>query len=116
MVNANIDIFEMTYEKSVSYFKRIENLENIRSMNGSKTASIPVDNKKSVSVAIIADKSSKHHKGSNKWCHFSEKNNHNMTYHRAISKSKLHKKACFEAKAGPRKKSLAICSQKEDEA
>jgi hypothetical protein len=27
MVNANIDIFEMTYEESVSYFKHLENLE-----------------------------------------------------------------------------------------
>jgi predicted RNA-binding protein associated with RNAse of E/G family len=25
MVNANIDIFEMTYEESLSYFKRLEN-------------------------------------------------------------------------------------------
>jgi hypothetical protein len=30
MVNANIDIFEMTYEESVSYFKRLENLEKFR--------------------------------------------------------------------------------------
>jgi hypothetical protein len=30
MVNANIDIFEMSYEESVSYFKRLENLEKIR--------------------------------------------------------------------------------------
>jgi hypothetical protein len=34
MVNPNIDIFEMTYEESVSYFKHSENLENIRSTNG----------------------------------------------------------------------------------
>jgi hypothetical protein len=27
MMNANIDIFEMTYEESVSYFKCLENLE-----------------------------------------------------------------------------------------
>jgi hypothetical protein len=33
MVNANIDIFEMTYEESVSYFKRLENLEKIRRTN-----------------------------------------------------------------------------------
>jgi hypothetical protein len=30
LVNANIDIFEMTYEESVSCFKRLENLEKIR--------------------------------------------------------------------------------------
>jgi hypothetical protein len=30
MVNANIDIFEMSYEESVSYFKCLENLEKIK--------------------------------------------------------------------------------------
>jgi hypothetical protein len=30
IVNANIDIFEMSYDESVSYFKRLENLKNIR--------------------------------------------------------------------------------------
>jgi hypothetical protein len=30
MVNANIDIFDMSYEESVSYFKRMKNLEKIR--------------------------------------------------------------------------------------
>jgi hypothetical protein len=34
MVNANIDTFEMSYEESVSYFKRLENLEKIRHTNG----------------------------------------------------------------------------------
>jgi hypothetical protein len=33
MVNARIDIFEMTYEESVSYFKCLENLEKIRPTN-----------------------------------------------------------------------------------
>jgi hypothetical protein len=33
MVNANIDIFEMYYEESVSYFKRLKNLQNIRHTN-----------------------------------------------------------------------------------
>jgi hypothetical protein len=45
MVNANIDIFEMTYEESVSYFKRLENLEKIRRTNGPNPSSLPVDNK-----------------------------------------------------------------------
>jgi hypothetical protein len=45
MVNANIDIFEMTYEESVSYFKRLENLEKIRRTNGLNPSSLPVDNK-----------------------------------------------------------------------
>jgi hypothetical protein len=34
MVNANIEIFEMSYEESVSYFKCLENLEKIRRTNG----------------------------------------------------------------------------------
>jgi hypothetical protein len=34
MANANIDIFEMTYEESASYFKHLENLEKIRLTNG----------------------------------------------------------------------------------
>jgi hypothetical protein len=42
------------------------------------------------------------------WCHSCDKNNHNTADCRAIAKFKQQKKACFEAKAGPRKKSLAI--------
>jgi hypothetical protein len=34
MVNADIDIFEMSIEESVSYFKHLENLEKIRCTNG----------------------------------------------------------------------------------
>jgi hypothetical protein len=34
MVNPNLEIFEMSYEKSVSYFKRLKNLEKIRHTNG----------------------------------------------------------------------------------
>jgi hypothetical protein len=45
MVNANIDIFETSYEESVSYFKRLENLEKIRHTNGPNPSSLPVDNK-----------------------------------------------------------------------
>jgi hypothetical protein len=64
MVNANIDIFEMTYEKSVSNFKRLENLEKIRRTNGPNPSSLPVDSKKRVSVTSSVDKTSKNHKGS----------------------------------------------------
>jgi hypothetical protein len=46
MVNANIDIFEMSYEESVSYFTHLENLEKIRRTNGPNPSSLPVDNKK----------------------------------------------------------------------
>jgi hypothetical protein len=44
------------------------------------------------------------------WCHYCDKNNHNTVDCRAIAKFKQQKnnKACFEAKAGPGKKSLAF--------
>jgi hypothetical protein len=88
-VNANIDIFEMCYEESVSYFKRLENLEKIRRNNGPNPSSLPVDNKKSVTSSV--GKSSKNHKGSNMWCHYCDKNNHNTADCRAISKFKQQK-------------------------
>jgi hypothetical protein len=43
MVNANIDIFEVSHEESVSYCKRLENLEKIRCTNGPNPSSLPVD-------------------------------------------------------------------------
>jgi hypothetical protein len=45
MVNTNFDIFEMSHEESVSYFKRLENLEDIKRTNGPNPSSLPVDNK-----------------------------------------------------------------------
>jgi hypothetical protein len=45
IVNASIDIFEMSYEESVSYFKHLENLEKIRRFNGPNPSSLPVDDK-----------------------------------------------------------------------
>jgi hypothetical protein len=53
MVNVNIDIFEMTYEESVSYFKRLENLEKIRRTNGPNPSSLPVDNKKDTLLPVV---------------------------------------------------------------
>jgi hypothetical protein len=108
MVNAIIDIFEMPYEESVSYFKRLENLEKIRHTNDPDPSSLPVDNKKRVSITSSVGKSSKNHKHSNIWCHFCDKNNHNTANCRAIAKLKQQKKARFEAKAEPGKKSLAF--------
>jgi hypothetical protein len=61
MVNANIDIFEMSYEKSVSSFKHLENLTKIRRTNGPGKTTLSLENKKS--VTSIVDKSSKNHKG-----------------------------------------------------
>jgi hypothetical protein len=125
IVNVNIDIFEMSYEKSVSYFKRLENLEKIRHTNGPNPSSLQVDNKKYVNSSV--GKSSKRgHKGSNIQCHYYDKNNHNTADCRGISKFKQQKnnKARFEAKAGPGKKSLPLlfpfqrneCNQKAIEA
>jgi hypothetical protein len=45
MVNANIDTFEMSYEESVSYCKRLENLETIRRSKGPNPSSLPLCNK-----------------------------------------------------------------------
>jgi hypothetical protein len=42
------------------------------------------------------------------WCHYFEKSNHNTADCRAIAKFKQQKKAFFEAKAGPGKKSLSF--------
>jgi hypothetical protein len=106
MVNANIYIFEMSYEKSVSYFKCLENLEKIKCTNGPNPSSLPVDKKKSVTSSL--GKSSKNHKGSNMWCHYCDKKNYNTADCRAIAKFKQQKKACFEAKSGSGKKSLAF--------
>jgi hypothetical protein len=74
MVSPIIDIFEISYEESMCYFKCLENLEKIRRTNGPNPSSIPVENKKSVSVPSIVGKSSKNYKGSNMWCHFCDKN------------------------------------------
>ena len=106
MVAANIDIFSMTYEESVSYFKRLENLEKIRRTNGPSPA-LPVDNKKTVtsgSVGVAAGRK----KPSKMWCHYCDKNNHNTADCRAIAKAKQLKNGHSEAKAVPGKKSLAF--------
>jgi hypothetical protein len=112
MLNANIDIFEKSYEKSVSYFKGLENSEKIRHTNGPNPSSLPSDNKKIVSITSIICKASKNHKDSNMWCHYCDKNIHNMADCRAIAKFKQQKKnkACFEAKAGPEMKSMIFFS------
>jgi hypothetical protein len=103
------DIFEMSYGESVSYFKRLENLEKIRRSNGPNPSSLPVDNKymKSVTSSVVK---SKNYKGSNMWFHYCDKNSHNTADCREIAKFKQQKnnKACFKAKAGPGKKSLAF--------
>jgi hypothetical protein len=108
MVNANIEIFEISDGQSVSYFKRLENLEKIKRTNGPNPSSLPVDNTNMYICYRSVGESSKHHKGSNMWCHYCDKNNHNTADFRAIAKFKQQKNACFEAKAGPGKKPLAF--------
>jgi hypothetical protein len=92
----------------MSYFKYLENLEKIKRTNGPNPSSLPVDNKKPVTSSV--GKSSKNHKGSNMWCHYCDKNKLNTAECRLTAKFKQQKKnkACFEAKAGPGKKSLAF--------
>jgi hypothetical protein len=90
-VNANIDIFEMSYEESVSYFKRLENLGKIRRTNGPNPSSLPVNNMISAPVTSSVGKSSKNFKGFNMWCHYCDKNNHNTTDCRATAKFKQQK-------------------------
>jgi hypothetical protein len=99
MVNANIDIFEMTYKESVSYFKRLENLEKIRRTNSPNPSSLPVDNKKSVTSSV--GKSSKNHKGSSMLCHYCDKNNHNTADCREIAKFKQQKRLALKPKLDP---------------
>jgi hypothetical protein len=108
MVNASIDIFEMSYEESVSDFKRLENLGKIKRTNGPNPSSLPVDNKIRVSDSSSVGKFSKNHKGSNVWCHYCDKNNHNTADCRANAKFKQYKKAGIESIAGPGKRSLAF--------
>jgi hypothetical protein len=61
MVNANIDNFEISYEESVSDYKHLENLEEIRRTNGPIPSSLLLDMKKRVFVTSTVGKSSKNH-------------------------------------------------------
>jgi hypothetical protein len=101
MVNQNIDIFEMSYEGSVSYFKRLENLEKIRRTKGPNPSSLPVDNKKGFSVTSSVGKYSNNHKMSNIWCHYCDKNNNNTADCRTIAKFKQQKKLALKPKLDP---------------
>jgi hypothetical protein len=86
----------MSHEESVPYFKRLENLEKIRHTNGQSSSSLPVDYKKTVSVTSSIGKSSENHKGSNMWCHYCDKNNHNTADCREIAKFKQQKGLPFK--------------------
>jgi hypothetical protein len=58
MLATNIDTFDTNYEGLISYFKRLDNLGNIRRTNGS-AAILPVDSKKIVTKSIVVGKSKK---------------------------------------------------------
>ena len=70
MVAANFDIFEMSYDKSVTYFKYLKNLEKIWHTSG--MATLPSDNKKPVTTSVGESK-----KSSDQCCHYCDKSNHN---------------------------------------
>jgi hypothetical protein len=98
IVNANIDICEISDEESVSYFKGLENLEKIKRTNGPNPSLLSVDNKKA--VTSIVSRSSKNHKEYNMWCPYYGKNKHNTADCRSIAKFEQQNRACFEAKSG----------------
>jgi hypothetical protein len=106
MVHTSIDIFEILYGESVSYFHHLENLEKIRHINSPGLATLPVDSKKIVSVTSSVGKSSKKNEPSNMQCHYCDKNNHNKADYRATAKFKQQKRSPFEAKSGSRNKFL----------
>jgi hypothetical protein len=62
--------------------------KNIRRNNSPNPSSLPVDNKHTDSVTSSVGKYSKNHKGSNMWCYYCDKNNHNTADWRAIAKFK----------------------------
>jgi hypothetical protein len=61
MNNAIIDNFELSCGESISWFKRLENLEKIKRTNGPGPANLTVDNKKCVTSSV--GKFSKNPKG-----------------------------------------------------
>jgi hypothetical protein len=103
MVNANIEIFEIFYQESVSYLKLLEKITHVNS-----PATLPVDNRSYKSVTSRVGKSSKKPKASKKWCHYIDKNNNNAADCRTIAKFKQLKKARLEVKSGPVMKCLVL--------
>jgi hypothetical protein len=85
MVNANIDIFEMTYEESVSYFKRLDNLEKIRRSNGPNLSSLPVDRRGRLNPSSLLKQQVNLNTSSDE----GEKNEYLFTYSKPFSSSKI---------------------------
>jgi hypothetical protein len=86
IIYANIDIFEMSYEESVCYFKRLENLKKIKCTNGPDTHTLQVDYEKSFTNSVC--KPSKNSKSSKMYCHYRDNNKANKTDFPEISKFK----------------------------
>ena len=106
MVAANIDIFEMSYEESVSYFMHLENLEKIQRTNG-PAPTLPVDNKEHVTSSL-----GKSRKFSNQWCHYCDKESHNTADCRIIAKDKQQKKLILKPKLFPERSLWLFFSKK----
>ena len=94
---ANIDIFKMSYEESASSFKRLEYLKIFWHINGI-AAILPVENTKHINRSVGKSK-----KPSKQWCHYCDKNSHNMTECQAIAKCKQQKKLALKLKLLPEK-------------
>jgi hypothetical protein len=95
-IDADIDIFKMSYEKPVSYFKSLENLKKIRLTNCPGPATLPVDDKRTDNFTISVGKYSNKPFASSIWCHYYEKYNNNMTDCRAIVEFKQQLKSKLE--------------------
>jgi hypothetical protein len=53
MVNIKFDIFEISYEESVSYFESLEILEKIRCTNSSDYTTLSVDDKNVQTFSVV---------------------------------------------------------------
>ena len=79
------DIFEMDYESAISYFIRLENLDQIRRTNG-PALTLAVDNSTSLTSSVSIGNARKKQK-TKMWCHYCDKNNHNTANCREIAKA-----------------------------
>ena len=75
-------------------------------MNG-PDSTLAVDNNTSVTSRVGVGPVRKKQK-TNMWCHYCDKNNHNMVKCREIAKAKQRKKTQYGSKAVPGKKALSF--------
>jgi hypothetical protein len=105
MVNADIDIFEMSYEESVSYLRRIINLEKISHTNG--PTNLPIGNEKYMTIIIGTFHKSLSTCGVTILTRTTTKR---LIAKKLLSSNSRKCMTCFEAKAVPVKKSLIFRS------